>query len=157
MDKYEDLRILEDLRSKGSISEEEFRREKDKILNSPYQAQNQRNNFSGMEENTYLTLMHLSQLAGFIIAGLGFVIPIVMWLTNAGKSEAVDRHGKNIANFMLSMLIYVVISLILCILLIGIPILIVLGILEIVFIIIAAVKANNGEYWKYPLSISFFT
>lgn len=157
MDKYEDLRILEDLRAKGSISEEEFQREKDKILNSPYQGQNQRSNSLGMDENTYLTLMHLSQFAGFLIAGLGFVVPIVMWLINADKSEAINRHGKNIANFMLSMLIYVIISVILCLVLIGIPLLIALGIIEIVFIIIAAIKANSGEYWKYPLSIPFFT
>jgi uncharacterized Tic20 family protein len=155
MDKYEDLRILEDLRSKGAISEEEFQREKSKILNSPYQGQ--RSNSLGMEENSYLTLMHISQFAGFIVVGLGFIIPIVMWLINADKSEAVNRHGKNIANFMLSMLIYIVISLILCLLLIGIPMLVALGIIEIVFIIIAAIKANNGEYWKYPLSIQFFT
>lgn len=155
MDKYEDLRILEDLRSKGAISEEEFQREKSKILNSPYQGQ--RSNSLGMEENSYLTLMHISQFAGFIVVGLGFIIPIVMWLINADKSEAVNRHGKNIANFMLSMLIYIVISLILCLLLIGIPMLVALGIIEIVFIIIAAIKANNGEYWRYPLSIQFFT
>lgn len=155
MDKYEDLRILEGLRSKGAISEEEYQREKDKILNSSFSGQTK--NLLGMEENTYLMLMHLSQFAGFIIAGLGFVIPIVMWLVNADKSEAVSRHGKNIANFMLSMLIYIVISIILCLVLIGIPMLIALGIIEIVFIIIAAVKANNGEYWKYPLSIPFFT
>lgn len=155
MDKYEDLRILEDLRSKGAISEEEYQREKDKILNSSFSGQTK--NSLGMEENTYLMLMHLSQFAGFIIAGLGFVIPIVMWLVNADKSEAVSRHGKNIANFMLSMLIYIVVSIILCLVLIGIPMLIALGIIEIVFIIIAALKANNGEYWKYPLSIPFFT
>lgn len=155
MDKYEDLRILEDLRSKGAISEEEYQREKDKILSSSFSGQTK--NSLGMEENTYLMLMHLSQFAGFIIAGLGFVIPIVMWLVNADKSEAVSRHGKNIANFMLSMLIYIVISIILCLVLIGIPMLIALGIIEIVFIIIAALKANNREYWKYPLSIPFFT
>lgn len=86
MDKYEDLRILEGLRSKGAISEEEYQREKDKILNSSFSGQTK--NSLGMEENTYLMLMHLSQFAGFIIAGLGFVIPIVMWLVNADKSEA---------------------------------------------------------------------
>ncbi|NDV96323.1 DUF4870 domain-containing protein [Dysgonomonas sp. 521] len=155
MDKYENLRILEDLRSKGAISEEEFQREKSKILNSPYQEQ--RSNSLGMEENSYLTLMHLSQFAGFIVVGLGFILPIVMWLVNADKSEAVNRHGKNIANFMLSMFIYITVSLILCLLLIGIPMLIALGIIEVVFIIIAAIKANGGEYWKYPLSIQFFT
>lgn len=153
MDKYEDLRILEDLRSKGTISEEEFQREKAKILNSEGQSRNS----LGMEENTYLTLMHLSQFGGFIVPGLGFIIPIVMWLVNADKSEAVNKHGKNIANFMLSMLIYFTISGILCLILIGFVMLGILVIIEIVFIILAAVRANNGEYWPYPLTIRFFS
>lgn len=153
MDKYEDLRILEELRSKGAISEEEFQKEKAKILNSG----NQRNSSLGMDENTYLTLMHLSQFGGFIVPGLGFIIPIVMWLVNADKSEAVNMHGKNIANFMLSMLIYVVVSAILCLLLVGFVLLAALAVIEIVFIILAAVKANRGEYWPYPITIRFFS
>lgn len=54
MDKYEDLRILEGLRSKGAISEEEYQREKDKILNSSFSGQTK--NSLGMEENTYLNV-----------------------------------------------------------------------------------------------------
>lgn len=158
MDKYEDLRILEELRAKGTITEEEFQREKSKILNAEeYTYSRQEGTIGSMNENTYLSLMHLSQFAGFIIPGLGFIAPIVMWLSNSKDNQKVDMHGKNIVNFMLSMLIYIVISVILCLVLIGIPMLIALGIMELVFIIMAAVKAANGEYWKYPLSIPFFT
>ncbi|MDU1889367.1 MAG: DUF4870 domain-containing protein [Dysgonomonas sp.] len=109
----------------------------------------------GLDKNTFLTFMHLAQFAGYIIAGLGFVLPIVMWLTNS-KDEDVDRHGKNITNFMISMIIYLIISAILIIVIIGIPLLIALGITQIVLIILAAIRANKGEYWKYPLSIPFF-
>lgn len=109
----------------------------------------------GMDKNTFLTLMHLSQFAGYIVVGLGFVMPIVMWLTNSNDQD-VDRHGKNIVNFMISVIIYCVISAILIIVVIGIPLLIALGIFQIVCIILAAVKANHAEYWKYPLSIPFF-
>lgn len=158
MDKYENLRVLEELRSKGSITEEEYQREKEKILNSPYNNYNGGNSKPlGMETNTYLMLMHLSQFGGYLLPGLGFVLPIVLWLVNADKSEEVSRHGKNIANFMISMLIYFIISGILCLLLVGFVMLAVLAVLQIVFIIIATVKANNGEYWKYPLSIPFFS
>lgn len=151
MDKYEKLNALENLRERGAITEREFQYEKAKILNSSSDQ-----NLFGMELNTYLTLMHLSQFAGFIIPGLGFILPIIMWVTNSSNEE-VDRHGKNIANFMISMFIYFTISCLLILLIIGIPMLIILGIMEIVCVIIAAVKANRGEYWKYPLSISFFT
>jgi uncharacterized Tic20 family protein len=40
--------------------------------------------------------------------------------------------------------------------LIAIPLLIALGVIGIIFSIVAAIKANNGEVWKYPLAITFF-
>ncbi|MBK5722657.1 DUF4870 domain-containing protein [Dysgonomonas sp. Marseille-P4677] len=160
MDKYDELKRLEELRIQGSISEEEFQREKAKILNSDNNQNNGRG-LGGINENTYITLMHLSQFAGILIPGLGFILPIVLWLVNAKEYSNVDMHGKNIANFMISMLIYITVAGILCItiigLVIGLPMLIVIGILQLVFVIIAAVKASNGEYWKYPLSITFFS
>jgi len=151
---YEDLNLLDELRRKGAITEEEYQREKDKVLN------NQNNTFSkqpffGMAENSYLLLMHLSQFFGFIIPGLGFAAPIVMWLLNKDNSANIDQHGKNIVNFMISMFIYYAVAGILCFILIGIPLLILLGIMQFIFIILAALKAGNGEYWEYPLSIKF--
>ena len=161
MDKYDDLKKLEELRLQGAISEEEYQREKSKILDSENYNKNNGRGLGGINEDTYIVLMHLSQFAGFLIPGLGFILPIVLWLVNAKEYPNVDRHGKNIANFMISMLIYITIAGILCITIIGVviglPMLIVLGILEFVFIIIAAIKANSKEYWKYPLSITFFS
>ena len=151
---YEDLNLLDELRRKGSITEEEYQREKAKVLNN-----NQNNTFSkpywGLAENTYLLLMHLSQFLGYIIFGLGFIAPIAMWLLNKDNSTQIDRHGKNIVNFMISIFIYCAIAGILCLILIGIPILIILGILQFIFIILAAIKAGNGEYWEYPFSVKF--
>lgn len=152
--KYEDLRILDELREKGSISEEEYQREKEKILNE------RGNTFSdtgkkplfGLEENTYLMLMHISQFAGVILPVAGFIIPILMWITNKEYDSKVDLHGKNIVNAMISYTIY---AIVLSITVIGIPVAIVLGVLYAVFIVIAGVKANNGEYWKYPFTIQF--
>ncbi|WP_294078854.1 DUF4870 domain-containing protein [Proteiniphilum sp. UBA5384] len=153
--KYEDLKILDELREKGSISEEEYQREKERILND------QGNSFSnagkqplfGLTENTYLMLMHLTQFVGVIVALLGFIVPILMWTTNKDTNANVDKHGKNILNAMIS---YVIYAAVLCITLIGIPVAIVLGVLYAVFVVIASVKANNGEYWKYPFTIQFF-
>ncbi|WP_029906083.1 DUF4870 domain-containing protein [Prevotella sp. 10(H)] len=159
MDKYDEIRKLEELRVQGTITEEEFQQEKSRILGTPYN--NNRRGLGGIEPKTYLVLMHLSQFAGFLLVGLGFILPIVLWLVNSKEYPEVDRHGKNIANFMISMLIYITIAVILCItiigMVIGLPMLIIIGILEIVFIIIAAIKAANGEYWQYPLSIKFFS
>jgi uncharacterized Tic20 family protein len=119
--------------------------------------ENQQNakEFWGMDELNYCMLMHLSQFAGYIIPFGGLVMPLVMWLTNNKQSETVDEHGKNIVNWIISMVIYAIISSILIVIFVGIGMLVILGILAIVFPIIGAVKANKGEIWKYPLAITF--
>ncbi len=159
MGKYDDLNKLEDLRQKGVISEEEFQCEKAKILASEASVSTTAGNNSmlGLNEENYLMVMHLSQFAGLIIPFAGLVAPILLWQINAKNNAEIDRHGKNIVNFMISMAIYAVVALLLCFAIIGIPILIALGVLEIVFVIIAAIKANKGEYWRYPMSITFFS
>ena len=152
--KYENLKTLDELREKGSITEEEFQREKAKILsedNSGYSAA--RNNpLFGITERTYLMLMHLSQFASWLIPLVGIVVPILMWTTNKDNNAEVDRHGKNILNFTISYAIY---SIALFIIIIGIPFVFVLFAIYAIAVIIASVKASNGEYWQYPLTIQF--
>lgn len=111
----------------------------------------------GMEEHSFLMLMHLSQLAGFIFPGAGLVLPIVMWATNKDQSVAVDQHGKSIMNWMISALIYLFLGFILMFVFVGVFIFIAVGILGLVFAIMGAVKANEGTLWDYPLSFKFFT
>lgn len=111
----------------------------------------------GMEDNTFLMLMHLSQLASYLIPGVGLVLPIIMWATNKDKSPVIDQHGKVILNWMISSLIYAVVCAILIFVVIGIFGLIALGIMNLVFVILGGVKANAGTLWAYPLSIKFFT
>jgi uncharacterized Tic20 family protein len=154
--KYEDLKILDELREKGSITEEEFQREKAKILNEQYNSADSERAFQkplfDLDENTYLMLMHLSQLAGLVVPLIGFILPVVLWLTNKDVNEKVNENGRNILNFMISYTIYAVI---LCITIIGIPLAVILGIVYVIFVIVASIKANNGESWKYPMTIEF--
>lgn len=110
----------------------------------------------GMELNTFNMLMHLSQFAGVIVPFAGFILPIVMWTTQKEKSASIDAHGKNIVNFMLSLIVYGLICAILSLVLIGILGFIVLGIASVIFIIIGAVRAMEGEAYQYPLTIKFF-
>ena len=124
-----------------------------------------------MDEKTFCMLMHLSQLANYIFPFAGIVLPIVMWATNKDQSSTVDRHGKNIFNFMLSMVIYSIVltfmlfvMAVLSAIIVGLPVgalfvlpaYMAIGVASVVFVIIAAVKTSNGEYWPYPLCIRFF-
>lgn len=110
----------------------------------------------GMEVNSFCMLMHLSQLASLVLPGLGLILPLVMWLTNKELSSVVDRHGRVIANWMISALIYSVISGALVFIFVGVIGLFAIGACNVIFAIIGAVKASNGESWDYPLSIGFF-
>jgi uncharacterized Tic20 family protein len=100
-------------------------------------------------------LLHLSTLAGFIAVGAGFIAPIVIWQIKKTDYPELDPHGKNVANWLISYVIYVVVCSILLAVFIGFFLLLILGALGIIFPIVGAIKANNGEVWKYPLSIAF--
>ena len=153
---YDDLTKLDELRKNGAISDEEYEKEKQRFFNREESSQN----FSstpllGLAENSYIAVMHVSQFAGIIVPGFGFAVPIILWIINKNNNAKIDAVGKHIINFMISMFIYYAVSSLLCCLLIGFPMLIALGIMQIVFIIIATIKANNGETWKYPLTVDF--
>ena len=83
----------------------------------------------------------------------GVVVPILIWQLKKAELPGLDVHGINAINWMISELIYAVVGVILVFVIIGGPLLIVLGVLGVVFPIIAAIKANNGEVWQYPLTI----
>jgi len=108
-----------------------------------------------MSAKSYCMLIHLSQLSSIVAPGLGFVMPLVMWVANKDKNEEIDQHGKVTLNWVISLVIYSIICGVLTLIFIGVIGFIVLALLNFLFAIIAAVKANNGELWRYPLSISF--
>ena len=107
------------------------------------------------EEKQMGLFLHLSQLAGLIIPLAGLVAPIIIWQTQKDKMPALDAHGKMVTNWIISLLIYGVVSTVLVFVLVGILLWIALGIVSIVFPIVGAIKANNGELWEYPLTIKF--
>ena len=99
--------------------------------------------------------MHLSQLLSFVFPGLGLVMPIVMWLTNKDQFAEVDAHGKNIANWLITALIIAVVCFVLSFVFIGLIGFFALAVINLVFIILGAVKANDNILWPYPMSLTF--
>lgn len=99
--------------------------------------------------------LHLSQLLNLILPPAGIVVPIIIWQIKKEEMPALDAHGKMVTNWLISSLIYFAVSFVLMIVLVGILGLIALGIMSVVFPIIGAIKANNGEFWEYPLTIKF--
>jgi uncharacterized protein len=109
------------------------------------------------EERSMSMLCHLSALAMFIIPFGNIIGPLVVWLIKKDQYVEVDRQGKDALNFQISVMLYAIISGILVILLVGFLLLIALGVLNLVVIIVASVKANNGERFEYPMAIRFIS
>jgi len=101
-------------------------------------------------------LCHASALSGIFLHVLGHIFgPLSVWLLKRNESPEIDAHGKESLNFQLSMLIYNVIAAILILVLIGIPLLILLYVLNIVFVIVASIQAGDGKLYRYPMTIRF--
>lgn len=100
-------------------------------------------------------LLHLSQFANVIFFPLGIIAPILIWQLNKDKLPELDAHGKMVTNWMISATIYAFASFILMFLLIGFFTILAVAVMGIVFPIVGAIKANNGELWEYPLTIKF--
>ncbi|KAB1067390.1 DUF4870 domain-containing protein [Tamlana haliotis] len=139
------------------------------------------------QQKNIATFIHLSTFCRFIFPLGNFIAPLILWLTNKDKSEFIDKNGKQVLNFQISILLYVII--IACITIpffllnifsgfavnnfdefnfslnqpaviiftaLGLGVLAVVGfVLELVLIIIASLKARDGEVYQYPLSIKF--
>ncbi|HDR89101.1 MAG TPA: DUF4870 domain-containing protein [Bacteroidetes bacterium] len=107
------------------------------------------------EERNWAMFCHLAALAGYIIPFGNIIGPLIIWVLKREESSFVDFHGKAAVNFQISMTLYLILAAMLIILLIGIFMLIALGVLNLILVIIASVRANSGEYFEYPLSIRF--
>jgi uncharacterized Tic20 family protein len=116
-----------------------------------------------MEENRVLTeteknwamFCHLAAFAGFFFPFGGIIGPLVCWLTKKDESVWVYVNGRDSLNFQMSMLLYIVLAVPLCFIIIGIPIIVALGILKVICVVIASVRAGKGATFRYPLAIPF--
>ncbi len=108
------------------------------------------------DTRTWAMVLHLSVLSGLIVPMAGLVVPVVIFLLKKEQVPGLAPHGYVIFNWMISALIYAVISLILMIVGIGVLLMAIVAVLSLVFPIIGAIKASEGEVWPYPLSIRFF-
>ncbi|MDQ3648263.1 MAG: DUF4870 domain-containing protein [Actinomycetota bacterium] len=103
---------------------------------------------------------HLSALLSALVAGLTFIGPLVIYLTKKNDHPFIADHAREALNFNLSFLIYAValgiVAVLTFIFIIGfflfflyIP----MALAGLILSIVAAVKANNGEVYRYPLTI----
>ena len=92
----------------------------------------------------------LSHLSYFVLA---LIAPLIILLTVGKESPFVRRHSSEALNFHISLLIYVLVSFVLILVIIGIFMMIAVFVFGLVMTIIAAIKAGQGEDYRYPLTI----
>jgi uncharacterized Tic20 family protein len=93
-------------------------------------------------------LSHLS-----LLLGVGILLPLVVYLAMRQESEYAASNAREALNFHISIYIYALCCIPLAFILIGIPLLILIGFGSLVLAIIAAIKVSNGECYRYPLTI----
>ena len=163
----DELQKLEELRRTGALSDEEFAKAKASVLTGAAQAAAAGASAAPaaqtppvskeVQTRQWAMFLHLSLLAGLLVPLAGLVVPIVIWQIKKEELPGLDAHGKVVMNWIISEVIYGIACFVLFFLLIGIPLLLALGVIAIVFPVIGAIKANEGVVWKYPLSIPFLS
>ncbi len=105
---------------------------------------------------TWTALCHASALLGVFLHFPGHVIPpLIIWLAKRDDSPELDAHGKEAVNFQISMLIYNAVAAVFCLVLIGFVFLAILWVLNAILVIVAAIQASDGKFYRYPLTIRF--
>ena len=108
-----------------------------------------------MTEKNWALFAHLGTLLGYVVGFGNFIVPLVIWFTKKDENTFISDHAKESLNFQMSMFIYVIVAGLLSFVLIGIPILLGLFITNLVCVIIASMKADKGEFYRYPITIRF--
>jgi uncharacterized protein len=101
------------------------------------------------EDKTLALITHLSGIVA------GFIVPLIIWLINKDKADKgwLTEQAKEALNFQITLLIAYVGCVILSFVLIGMLLMPIIWIASIILMILAAVKANNGEAYRYPVTL----
>lgn len=115
------------------------------------------------DDRTWALAAHIGSLVAAYVA-LGFLAPLIIMLARK-DTPFVRRHAVESLNFQISLLIYFVVGTVIMLvvalvtfgigLLVLLPVALVLGVVALVLIIMATIKASNGEEFRYPLTIRF--
>ena len=104
------------------------------------------------DERTWALFAHLSALIGFVIPFGNLIGPLVVWQVKKNEMPFVDEQGKEALNFQITVTLAAIVCFILMFVVIGVFLMFVVGIAALVLTIIAAIKANGGEHYQYPIN-----
>ena len=106
-------------------------------------------------ERMWNMICHLSALSGFVGIPFGNIIgPLIVWQIKKSEFPGIEAYGKEALNFQITVtvaaIVLATVGMLICV---GPLIAVAVAIAALVFTIIAGVKANNGEFYRYPLTV----
>jgi hypothetical protein len=108
---------------------------------------------SEREKRQWAMFAHIGTFCSLIVPLGNIIAPIVVWQMNKHESEFVVDQAKESLNFQITIIIYALISFLLVFIFIGFFLIFALVIFSLITVIVAGVKANEGEYYRYPMCI----
>lgn len=99
------------------------------------------------DEKTMAMLSHILTLVA------GFIPPLVIWLVKKDESKFVADNAKESLNFIITLAIGYIIAFILMFILIGMLLIFVLWIAQLILVIMATIKTNEGKIYRYPVNL----
>ena len=107
----------------------------------------------GQEVRNTAVAAHLSTFAGLVVPFGSVIGPLAVWLTRRDRDPFIDQAGREALNFGITIAIYGAVLLVAALMLVGIPLLVVGVIAWVVLASLAAVKASQGQAYRYPLTM----
>ena len=96
---------------------------------------------------------HLSTFTGLVVPFGSVIGPLAIWLTRRDRDPFIDQAGREALNFGITIAVYGTVLLVAALMLVGIPLLMVGVVAWVVLASLAAVKASQGQPYRYPLTL----
>jgi uncharacterized protein len=96
---------------------------------------------------------HLSTFAGLVVPFGSVIGPLAVWLTRRDRDPFIDQAGREALNFGITIAIYGAVLVVAALMLVGIPLLIAGAVAWVALASLAAVKASEGQPYRYPLTL----
>ncbi len=105
------------------------------------------------DDRTWAMLTHLAGLAGYVVPFGNIFGPLIIWQLKKDQSWFVDDQGKEAVNFQITLSIYIILAIISIIIVVGLVLVPLVAVAGLIFMIIAAIKSNEGVSYRYPLTL----
>jgi len=96
---------------------------------------------------------NMAMLCHLLAIFTGFIAPLIIWLIKRGEEPYVDQQGKEALNFQITIILAMFVAGLLSFICIGVPLLFAIPVVNLVFCILASIKASNGVAYRYPVSL----